>query len=84
MVIDNPLGIPFFSTSDSVNIVFFAMIGMLLSVFRTGHITSDKYITKQQKIKKKWISISENHININICITIPFLKKKQNKTSQNP
>ncbi len=84
LVIDNPLGIPFFSTSDSVNIVFFAMIGMLLSVFRTGHITSDKYITKQQKIKKKWISISENHININICITIPFLKKKQNKTSQNP
>ena len=60
------------------------MMGMLLSVFRTGHITADKYITKQQNAKKKWISVSENHININISFAIPFLKKKQNKTSQNP
>ena len=83
-IIDNPLGIPFFSTSDSINIVFFAMMGMLLSVFRTGHITADKYIQKQQKTKKKWITITENHININISIAIPFIKKKKNKTSQNP
>ena len=41
-VIINPLGIPFFTTSDSLNIVFFALMGILLSVFRTGHMTTDQ------------------------------------------
>ena len=76
-VIENPLGIPFFSTSDSINIVFFALMGILLSVFRTGEITTDKYI-KNKKDKKCFISISENKINI--CISIPFKKKIKKET----
>ena len=51
-IIINPLGIPFFSTSDSINIVFFALIGILLSVFRTGSITTDACIKIEKKKRK--------------------------------
>lgn len=74
LLVTNPLGIPFFSTSDSVNVIFFAMLGVLLSVFRTGRydITEQNNTTTQNK--KKFITVSEN----NIYITIPiFWRRKQ-------
>ncbi len=74
-IIINPLGIPFFSTSDSINIVFFALIGILLSVFRTGSITTDACIKIEKKKRKPWISLSEN--SIHIFIPLPFKRKKR-------
>ncbi len=68
----NPLEIPFFSYSGSANIMFFILMGILLSVFRTGAVTTDNCIKVE---KKTFITFSEN--DINISIPLPSKRKKR-------
>lgn len=47
----NPLGIPFFSTDNSIDILLFIMLGILLSVFRTGKYVKEGDIVQKQNDK---------------------------------
>lgn len=67
----NPLEMPFFTSSGSSNIVFFMLMGILLSVFRTGDMVTENTI-KYDYFKQNFINISENVIHISI--PIPFKK----------
>ncbi len=67
----NQLEMPFFPSSGSSNIMFFMLMGILLSVFRTGDMVTENII-KYDYFKQNFVNISEN--TIHISIPIPFKK----------
>lgn len=48
----NPLELPFFSSASTVNTLYCVLMGILLSVFRTGKYTSDEAIEYTQILHK--------------------------------
>lgn len=67
----NQLEMPFFPNSGSSSIMFFMLMGILLSVFRTGDMVTENII-KYDYFKQNFVNISEN--TIHISIPIPFKK----------
>ncbi len=47
----NPLEIPFFCYSGKASLIFFMLLGILLSVFRTGNYAKNEIIPEDQKNK---------------------------------
>ena len=45
----NPLELPFFSGGGTVTIIYSILMGILLSVFRTGKYTNDNNVIKQER-----------------------------------
>ena len=71
----NQLEMPFFPNSGSSSIMFFMLMGILLSVFRTGDMVTENII-KYDYFKQNFVNISEN--TIHISIPIPFKKNHIN------
>ncbi len=64
----NPLEMPFFASGGTSNIIYFILMGILLSVFRTGNYVKDGKI--KMGITQKFFQLK----NGKLIISIPFKK----------
>lgn len=67
----NPLQMPFFAAGGTANMIFSIMMGILLSVFRTGKYVKDNTVSAQQQ--KSFLSWQDGTLTLTIAI------KKQKK-----
>ena len=73
----NPLELPFFSSASTINTVYCILMGILLSVFRTGKYTNDEIIDYNNAAQKSSFCEFENSTK-EFTITI-HLKKRRKK-----
>ncbi len=71
----NPLQMPFFAAGGTSNVIFSIMMGILLSVFRTGNYAKDTSFSIQQQ--NKFFSWHDG----TLTLTIHFKKRKKGEDS---
>ncbi|NDO46588.1 permease prefix domain 1-containing protein [Clostridium sp. MD294] len=76
----NPLELPFFSSASTINTVYCALMGILLSVFRIGKYTSDEAIECIQTVHKNngLFELKRNKEEFSITIHLKKAPKSQN------